>query len=505
VKTAIRKHLFDFLAVVGLFLLGLAVAVYVLSQQDFRFPLVESKPKRIAVELENAQAVQPGQGQTVRVAGVEVGRIADIEVEEGVAVVQLEIQQEYEDLIREDATAVLRPKTALKDMFVEVSPGTGRVLGEDGRISVANTLPDIDPDEIYEALDADTRPYLRLLVSSAGKGLDGRGEDLREVFRRFEPLHRDLARVMEATASRREALKRLIHRYGLLMTHVGRRPEQLERLVTASGAVFDALASEDQNISESVARLPGALRASEAALGEVREFAPVLRSSLESLRSPIRKLDETNAAVTPFLRDTTPILRDEIRPFVRAARPFTDDLRLAAGGLSKATPDLTTSFEQLNRFFNMGAFNPNGAEGLAGKSVADQRSRQEGFLYWLAWTAQNGTSLFSTADGQGPWRRVTICGVPAPVIAGIVSEVLAHVSETNPGLAQGLLGPLAGEGSPVDQLLATQFGSCNFNALPPLPPGGIGPILPGGLPSLPSLPAPPSVPGLPTPPTPPLP
>jgi phospholipid/cholesterol/gamma-HCH transport system substrate-binding protein len=499
VRTAIRKHLFDFLAVVGLFVLGVAVAVYILSQQDFRFPLVESTPKRIAVELENAQAVQPGQGQTVRVAGVEVGRIADVEVEEGVAVVQVEIQQEYEDLIREDATALLRPKTALKDMFIEVSPGSGRVLPEDGRISVANTLPDIDPDEIYRALDADTRPYLRLLASGLGKGLDGRGQDLREVFRRFEPLHRDLARVMEATANRREALKRLIHRYGLLMTHVGRRPEELKRLVNASRAVFDALASEDQNISASVARLPGALRASEAALNEVREFAPVLRSSLESLRSPIRELDETNAAITPFLRDTTPTLRDEIRPFVRAARPFTDDLRLAAQGLSKATPDLTTSFEELNRFFNIGAYNPNGAEGLEGKSVADQRSRQEGFLYWLAWTAQNGTSLFSTADGQGPWRRVTICGVPAAVLASIIERTVAELEANAPALAQGLLTDLGGgEGSPLDQLLASQFGSCNFNALPPPPPGGFGPILPGGLPSLPSLPSPPPLPSLPT-------
>ena len=66
----------------------------------------------------------------------------------------------------------------------------------------------------------------------------------------------------------------------------------------------------------------------------MREFAPVLRSSLESLREPIRKLDETNEAVIPFLRETQPVIRDEIRPFVRAARPWTDDLRLAARGLS---------------------------------------------------------------------------------------------------------------------------------------------------------------------------
>jgi phospholipid/cholesterol/gamma-HCH transport system substrate-binding protein len=488
---AIRKHLWEVLAVIGLFVFGLAVAAYILSQQDFRFPLVEDKPKLIALELENAQAVQPGQGQTVRVAGVEVGRIADVKLEEGVAVVELEIEKEYEDLIREDATALLRPKTALKDMLVEVSPGTGRVLEEGGRISVANTLPDVDPDEIYEALDADTRPYLKLLVSGLGKGLDGRGDDLGEVFRRFEPLHRDLARVTRATASRRAALKRLIHRYGVLIEHVGRRPRELRRLVTASRTVFDALAGEDQNISASVARLPGALRASESALNEVREFAPVLRSSLESLRAPIGKLDETNAAVTPFLRETTPILRDEIRPFVRAARPFTDDLRLAARDVSRATPDLTVSFEELNRFFNIGAFNPGGAEGLEGKSVAEQRSREEGLLYWLAWTAQNGTSLFSSADGQGPWRRVTICGVPAAVISGLIGTVLAEVGAEDPAAAEELIGGVLGQtpltgapGSPVDRVLDSQFGSCNFNALPvaPSPPGG------GGLPSLPSPP-----------------
>jgi phospholipid/cholesterol/gamma-HCH transport system substrate-binding protein len=495
VRVAIRKHLVSFLAIIGLFVLGLAVTTYILSQQDFRFPLVEDTPKRIAMEVENAQAVQPGQGQTVRVAGVEVGRISDVTLENGVAVVEMEIEKEYERMIRDDATAVLRPKTALKDMFVEVSPGSGRVLDEGERIPVANTLPDVDPDEIYEALDEDTRPYLKLLISGAGKGLAGRGGDLREVFRRFEPLHRDLARVMEATASRRDALKRLIHRYGLLMTHVGRRPEELQQLVTASRAVFDALAGEDQNISESVARLPGALRASESALNEVREFAPVLRSSLESLRPPIRRLDETNAAVTPFLRATTPILRDEIRPFVRAARPFTDDLRLAARDVAQAAPDLTLTFEELNRFFNIGAFNPGGAESLDGKSVGEQRARQEGFLYWLAWAAQNGTSLFSSADGQGPWRRVTICGVPAAVITSLIGTVLTEIGADDPGFAEELIGGVIGggtqPGSPVDQILDSQFGSCNFNALPTAP-GGPG--LPQ-LPQLPELPVePPAVP-----------
>jgi phospholipid/cholesterol/gamma-HCH transport system substrate-binding protein len=497
VSVAIKKHLVDFLAIAGLALLGVAIGVYILSQQDLRFPLVEAKPKHIEIELANAQAVQPGQGQTARVAGVEVGRIADVHVEDGVAVVGLDIEPEYKNLIKRDATALLRPKTALKDMFVEIDPGRGRTVPDGGRIAVASSLPDINPDEIYSALDADTRPYLKLLVDGAGKGLANRGDDLREVFRRLEPIHRDLARVTRATAERRDALKRLIHDYGLLMTEVGSHPQEIRRLVTASRTVFDALAGEDTEISESVARLPGSLRASERALANVREFAPVLRSSLESLRPAIRKLPETNAALTPFLRETEPIIRTQIRPFVRAARPWTNDLRLAARDTARATPDLKTSFGELNRFFNIGAYNPGGAEGLDGKSIPEQRRRQEGLLYWLAWTAQNGNSLFSTADAQGPWRRVTICGVPAAVLSGIVEDVIGHVGESNPALQDLLTTAGPGGSSPVDQLLATQFGSCNFNALPTTPPPGSG----GGLPILGDIPLPsaPSTPTLPTP------
>ncbi len=122
----------------------------------------------------------------------------------------------------------------MKDMFLEVDPGDGEPLEEDGRIQVANTLPDIDPDEFLSALDSDTRDYLKLLISGAGKGLDGRGTDLREVLTRLGPLHRDLARVSRAVAERRQNLRRLVNRYGLLMTELGKSDEDITRLVRTS-------------------------------------------------------------------------------------------------------------------------------------------------------------------------------------------------------------------------------------------------------------------------------
>jgi phospholipid/cholesterol/gamma-HCH transport system substrate-binding protein len=465
VKVAIRKHFRDFLAVLGLVILAAGVAGYILSQQRLRFPFVEKKPKEINVELQTSQAALPGQGQTVRVAGVEIGEIGDVQLKNGVAVVKLQIKPKYKDVIRRNATVLLRPKTPLKDMFLEVSPGSGKPVPEGGTLPVANTLPDVNPDEVYEALDTDARDYLKLLVVGGGQGLNHRGGDLREVLRRLAPLHQDLARVTRAGARRRHALKRLVHNYAELISELGRHPDDLSHVVTASRDVFSATASQDTNISSAVAQLPGTLRRTEKTLGEVDRFAPLLRSSLQSLRPAIRRLAPTNAAVRPLLRDTEPSLRTQIRPFVRRATPYTRNLAGAAKDTVRSLPDLTTSVSELNRFFNIGAFNPGGAEGLGGKSIAQQRARQEGLLYWLAWTAQNGVSLFNTADAQGPWRRLTICGLPDSIVTGILGATLAQVSAQQPALLQQLITQLgATEGTLAQKLVEASggFGSCSF-------------------------------------------
>lgn len=420
-RTAIRKNLADFLAILGVVVLGLGIGAYILANQRLRFPLVEEPFYTVKAELPDAQAVTPGQGQTVVVAGVRVGDIGAVELEDGKAVVELQLEPEYRGFIRDDATALLRAKTGTKDMFLEVDPGEGRPLPEGGRIQVSNTLPDIDPDEFLAALDADTRNYLKLLVSGAGKGLEGRGTDLREALKRLGPLHRDLARVSRAVAERRRNMRRLVNRYGLLMAELGKSDDDITHLVRASNATLGAFADEDRNISSLVSKLPGTLDQTAVTFGKVDRLAQQMRPTFGSLREPFSKLDETNAAVLPFVEEAAPILEEQVRPFARATQPFQRDFGAASRDLAKATPDLTTSFHGLNRLFNMGAYNPGGTEGIsegcetAGACTRAERARNEGYLYWLAWVGQNTVSLFSTADALGPIRRAYLlnlnCGV----------------------------------------------------------------------------------------------
>ena len=75
---AIRKNLTNFLAVIGLVLAAAAVSYYILQEQRLRIPLLEDRPFELKAEFETAQAVVPGQGQTIRVAGVRVGDVSDV-------------------------------------------------------------------------------------------------------------------------------------------------------------------------------------------------------------------------------------------------------------------------------------------------------------------------------------------------------------------------------------------------------------------------------------------
>jgi phospholipid/cholesterol/gamma-HCH transport system substrate-binding protein len=418
-KKAIGDHLGDFAAILGLFTIAIAVATYIYISQEARgkIPLFEKQPMTLLAEFTDAQAVTPGQGQSVRVAGVQVGLIKQVGVQDGKAVVQMAIDGEYTQLIHTDATALIRPRTGLQDMFIEVDPGTPNapVFKDSGRIPVRNTAPPVNEDEFLSALDTDTRDYLQLLINGAGNGFKNRGDDFREILRRFEPLHRDLAKIQTAVAERRTNLASLVHNYQSLTNELGDHDRSITRLVVSANQVFDGFAHEDNNVSATVRKLAPALRQTHTTLGKLNRYSDVLAPTLDRLRPAFRNLADANKELIPFARESTPIVRDHIRPFVREARPFVRDLKPAAENLSTATPELTTSFKELNRFFNIGAYNP--------KSADDR----DNYLFWFAWVGHNTHSLHSASDANGPLR---------PVVTAINCDTLRDTVQQNRGLSQ---------------------------------------------------------------------
>ncbi len=415
----IRKNAKPLAAIIGLIVIALAVAVYILQEQRLRIPFIDPKSFRVNVELSDAGSVTPGQGQTAQISGVEIGDIAGVELVDGRAIVGLDIKPEFEDMVTEGSRALLRPRTGLEDMYIQIFPGKGASVREGATIPVRNTLVDVELYEILAALDERTRQYIQLLAHGTGRGLDRRGNDLAEVLKRFEPTMEDLARVNRAVSREEDALSSVVTSLAKLNGRLADRPQDLSQLVDRSADALGGFAAEEPELRRTVSELAPTLEVAQTTLRDLRPFANQLRPTLESLIPTVRALDESNEIVRPIARGIVPEIRDEVRPFVREARPLVGDLVPTAEGLAEAFPELARAGGEFNTFLNMLGFNPRGREG------PDDRGREEGYLFWLAWAAHQGVNLHNIDDANGVLRPIFLTGT---------CDTLANLVEGEPEL-----------------------------------------------------------------------
>lgn len=415
----IRPYIRHLVALAGMALISLATAAYITTHQRLRFPWQQEL--QLYAEFDHAQAVTAGQGQTVDVAGVKVGEIGSVKVENGVAVVRLDITEEDEvGPVYANARLNLRPKTGLSDMAVQMDPGKpdpsepgdGRL--EDGdRIPLANTQAVVNPDQVLSALDADTRRYLQIVLNATGQGTKGRTVDLRAILRASQPTLDHAEKVSRAVADRRVKVKRLVHNLRLLAGAAAERDDDLRSVVSSASAVLSTLGERDAELQAAVERLPGAIAATREMLTQARGFAIDGRPALTQLQPLARELAPNQRAARPLLRDALPVVRDDLRPLVRETTPLLGELRPSVQQIDGVTaPDLIEVGKVLNRVVNVLGYNPEGKE--------------EGFLFHTAWYVHNAVSILSVEDAHGvAWRGLVMgsCSTFPDLIATVPSLI----------------------------------------------------------------------------------
>jgi phospholipid/cholesterol/gamma-HCH transport system substrate-binding protein len=396
-RRAIREHLRDFVAIAGLIVVALLVTGFILASQTTLLPswvpLIGDDKFELKAEFSSAQAVTPGQGQTVTIAGINVGQVSGSELDSGRAIVTMQIDHKYAGLIHPDATLLLRPRTGLQDMTIEVDPGTeGNSVEEGSTLPLASSQPNVQPDQIFASLDGDTRSFLQLLLQAAGEGLHNNGRKLAAGLKRFEPFARDLARINGALAERRQNIRRSITNFGLLSQELGRRDTHLAEFVRSSNDVLGSFADQEAKLRELLQELPSTLTQTRRALVSGDRFAKVLGPGSEAITPAAKALGPALRQVRPLFTNTVGPIRDQIRPFTRDVQKPLRVVNQLAKPLRDTSTQLTAAFGELNKFFNALAYNPPG-------------SAQEGYLFWLSYLNHNTNSLFFTQNASGPLRH----------------------------------------------------------------------------------------------------
>jgi phospholipid/cholesterol/gamma-HCH transport system substrate-binding protein len=386
----------DTIAIFVLTIAGIVMMLGIFTQQKASLPawlpLVGEEFDHISAQFSTAQAVTPGQGQAVDVAGIQIGKVTAVDLEDGHAVVGMDIEPKYMELLHPDAGFLLRPKTNLNDMIVEIEPGSAKGEVEDGdEFTLAQTEPNTNFDAFLATLDADTRQYLQLLLAGGAQGIGGRGKQLSNALRRFQPFVHYVAKLNKAVAGRRIALSRVIHNFGLLTTELGRRDAELRRFVTSSRAALGNFANQEESVQAAFEEFPSTLQAARAGLASSNRFSQAAYPSLIKLIPQTQALTPAFKSTERLFRETTAPIRDQIRPFTREIRPFLTHSAEAAKPFEKTVRNFGNALGGFNTFLNELSFDPKG-------------SRQS-YLFYLPWLNHNFNAAFNLQDAGGPVLR----------------------------------------------------------------------------------------------------
>ena len=303
-RRALKAHRKDFVAILVLVAGALAVAGYVLYHQP-SFTFGQSYYS-VRAEFATSAAVTPGQGQAITIAGVQVGLVGGVQLDDGRAVVTMNIFKKYAPIYR-DATVLLRPRTPLKDMYLAVDPGTRQAgaVPPGGLLGAGSTAPDIDLDQILASLDGDTRSYLLLLLSGGAGAFRNPATAvpaLQGTFKRFEPLGRDARTFATLLAARSNNLRLAIHDLQRVATALGGVDGQLASLIESSNTNFAAISSQAANLEAGLSLLPGTLVQTNQTLGKVEGLHRPARPGAHetaAVRSRARPRADRVAAAVP--------------------------------------------------------------------------------------------------------------------------------------------------------------------------------------------------------------
>jgi phospholipid/cholesterol/gamma-HCH transport system substrate-binding protein len=458
VRDQIERYRTAFIAVITMVVIAAAVGGYILAHENLKLPgwvpVLGRDYYTLKADIQTAQAVTPGQGQAVTIAGAKIGEVGSVDLHNGVATITMKVTPKYARIYR-NATLLLRPKTQLQDITVEVNPGTPGAgkLPSGSTLPLSQTAPNVNFDEFLSSLDAETRAYLQELLAGAGEGFKNNGKAFSATLKRFYPLTREVREITKELTARHENTARSIHNFRLLMEALGGKDKQLAELVDASNAVFATFAKEDQNVQSTLHLLPGALTKARSGLGKLATAAHVLGPTLHELKPFAKALGPANEATQQLTRATTPIIKNQIRPFAREILPTINQIAPSTKALAEAFPKLATSFGVFNEFFNELANNP-------GKN-------QGGFLFFLDWANHNLNSVVSSSDANGVLGRTLV------YFNCEVAPLLEHVAEVNPNvkLLIGLLQPPNAQTCVSQGLVKGATGSAAHTLKKPKSPG----------------------------------
>jgi virulence factor Mce-like protein len=342
----------------------------------------------VRAEFDDASTVVAG--EDVKIAGVPVGVVSDMNVtEDNKAAVTLRIDDEDFTPWKQDASCQIGAQGLIGEKFVECEPGSSSAADlqpiEEGDgegehlLPVENTSSPVDLDLLNDIMRRPYRERFSILLNEFGTGLAGRGEDLNEVIHRANPALRETDEVIKILADQNRELARLAKNSDTVLEPLARERERFADFIVQANATGEATAERREDIRRGIELLPEFLRELEPLMADLEDFSdqgtPVL-ADLNRAAPALGRLIRAQGTLSEAGRETLPSLGDALergRPALIRSQPLFKDLTQLGEQFdptSKNLDDLTRSLdetggvERLNDFLYYLALSINGFDAI---------------------------------------------------------------------------------------------------------------------------------------------
>jgi hypothetical protein len=357
----------------------------------------------------------------VRIAGVDVGKVASIKREGNTGLVTMEIEKKGLP-IHSDATVKIRPRIFLEgNWFVELQPGSpsAKTVSSGYTIPITQTANPVQLDQVLNALNTDTRANLQKFLIYYGEGLTKKpnaaenAEQLPEVhgLTGAEAINKTYHLAPEAlrggalinqalTGTEQHDFSKLIAGIGKLTAALNVHEQQLGELIGNFNTFFESFANQSSSLSATVAELPSSLRK--------------ISHGLRSLGASFGPTQRFATDILPGVKLTPSAVKAEI-PWIEQVEASLQPSELGgvAKGLSAATPSLAKlTAEQVPLFKETEAFNkcltkviyPTGNAKLQDGNATSGVENYKEFWYSLVGLAGIGQNF----DGNGAFAQFLV-------------------------------------------------------------------------------------------------
>ncbi|HTT86751.1 MAG TPA: MCE family protein [Acidimicrobiales bacterium] len=243
----------------------------------------------------NASGLQPG--DTVRIAGVEVGKVSSVTLQDNHALVSFSVDDTQH--LTTTTAAAIHFENLLGQRFLAVVPGKpgGRPLPAGGLIPLARTTPAIDLTAVFDGF----QPLFSALSPDQVNQLAG---SIIDVFQGESGTVSDIvaqtAALTNNLADRQQVIDTLLNSLSSLLNTVGVHDSQLGQLIGSFDTLASGLANSRGQIGSAIDNVASAESTTSNLLNEAQ---PTLNEDIQSLSGAVSSLSANQKGLDGVLQN----------------------------------------------------------------------------------------------------------------------------------------------------------------------------------------------------------